>query len=332
MASGQASLRELEAKAEGEEGEDGGAGAPGLASAFLAPADEEQCRRIRRQYRQLMDSVQQRRDAMVSAAGDSLSEALEEADALFDGVSRPREAALDAQFLVMASDLGCEKARQLNADLSLFSAAAFCELLLAFAGLSRLELAPEHGLGAGAGFWAAVQREAAAWLARAETLHCLLGRLLPGPEPAAPPSERPRRARGADDGGPAAPTKLARLDLSVPQETTEREVERVLGLLQACFRKCPGAPVSYFEFVVDPRSFARTVENMFHVSFLIRDGFARMRLDQDELPVLEPVDASQAGNAGTYGRKQGVIALSLQDWEDIVATFEISQAMITGSS
>ncbi|KAM6153142.1 EP300-interacting inhibitor of differentiation 3 [Erethizon dorsatum] len=338
MAVGQACLSELEVKAE-EADSDAGSddhspGAPDLAAALLAPVDEEQCRRIRRQYRQLMDSVQQRRDAIVSAAGDSLSEALEEADALFDGVSRPREAALDARFLVMASDLGHEKARQLSTDLNLFNLAAFCELLLAFAGLSWLEVAQEQSRGgegedAGPAFWGAVHREATAWVARAETFHFLLGSLRL--EPAAP---RPRRARRAQ-GGQAMPTKLARLDPSAPRESTEREVERILGLLQACFRKYPDSPVPYFEFVVDPHSFARTVENMFHVSFIIRDGFARMRLDQDQLPVLEPVDSSQMGDDADLSicsRKQGVIALSLQDWEDIVATFKISQAMITSSS
>lgn len=32
-------------------------------------------------------------------------------------------------------------------------------------------------------------------------------------------------------------------------------------------------PMSFFDFVVDPHSFPRTVENIFHVSFIIRVRF-----------------------------------------------------------
>lgn len=53
----------------------------------------------------------------LNTTGDTLTEALE-SNVLFDAVSRTREAALDAQFLVLASDLGKEKAKQLNSDMS----------------------------------------------------------------------------------------------------------------------------------------------------------------------------------------------------------------------
>ena len=36
------------------------------------------------------------------------------------------------------------------------------------------------------------------------------------------------------------------------------------------YRKNECSPMDYFEFVIDPDSFAKTVENMFHVSFLIK--------------------------------------------------------------
>ncbi|XP_049639121.1 EP300-interacting inhibitor of differentiation 3 [Suncus etruscus] len=310
-------------------------GEAGLDPLLLEAADPEKCRSIRRHYRQLIRAVQQRRDDIVHTASDSLSEALEEANVLFDEVSRTQEAALDAQFLVLASDLGKEKARQLNADVSCFNQGAFGDYLFLFAGRSWLERGEGPGHlddGAARGFWAALHREASAWVLLAEPFRFLFGAFRPEPLPK-PRALLPRRA-GPEDHVRAMPTKLRRLDLHANHEATEKEVERILGLLQTYFRRYPDTPVSYFEFVVDPKSFSRTVENIFYVSFIIRDGFARIRLDRDRLPILEPIRFGRRGedcDFGYHGRKQGVISLSLQDWKNIVATFEISEAMITNA-
>jgi non-structural maintenance of chromosomes element 4 len=44
--------------------------------------------------------------------------------------------------------------------------------------------------------------------------------------------------------------------------------------------------VDLFKFVINPRSFGQTVENLFYVSFLIRDGKAAITIDDDGLPYL----------------------------------------------
>lgn len=299
-------------------------------------ADEAKCRSIRRQYRQLICAVQRRRQDFMNTASDSLSEALQEANALFHEVSRPREAALDAQFLVLVSDLGKEKAQQLSTDLHGFNQVAFGDLLCVFAGRNLTEGTERggpRGCDAGAArFWETVRKEAACWTRRAETFHFVYGSFKPEPSARKPRREPQKMLRLEDDRD--MPVKLRKLDLSNNQEGTEKEVERILGLLQMYFRKYPDTPVSYFEFVIDPNSFSRTVENIFYVSFIIRDGFARITLDQDRLPILEPTNINQMGersDPSSNGRRQGIISMSLQDWRNIVATFEISEAMITNS-
>ncbi|XP_006871142.1 PREDICTED: EP300-interacting inhibitor of differentiation 3 [Chrysochloris asiatica] len=298
-------------------------------------ADEEQCRSIRKQYRQLIYSVQQQRDDIVNTASESLTEALEEADVLFDGVSRTREAALDAQFLVLASDLGKEKAKQLNSDMNFFNQAAFCDLLFVFVGVNCLEEGKnqlgDYDESVALAFWEKIQKEATSWTLRTETFHFVYGSFK---SESSAPKPRPRKRLEKIEENGEMPTKLRKMYPSSNQEATEKEVERILGLLQTYFRKYPNNPVSYFEFVIDPNSFSHTVENMFYVSFIIRDGFARLRLDQDRLPILEPINGNQMDeedDPSSLGSKQGVISLSLQDWKNIVATFEISEAMITSS-
>nr|KAF6268037.1 NSE4-like protein A, SMC5-SMC6 complex component [Myotis myotis] len=142
-----------------------------------------------------------------------------------------------------------------------------------------------------------------------------------------PRAERPRRICALEKER-EMPVQLKRMEES-QQEATEKEVERILGLLQTYFREDPDTPMSFFDFVVDPHSFPRTVENIFHVSFIVRDGFARIKLDQDRLPIIEPVNEESEGiDQNTQIRNQGIIALSYRDWEEIVRTFEISEPVI----
>jgi hypothetical protein len=44
--------------------------------------------------------------------------------------------------------------------------------------------------------------------------------------------------------------------------------------------------VSLFEFAINPHSFGQTVENLFYISFLVRDGLVRVSFDDDGLPTI----------------------------------------------
>nr|XP_036867036.1 non-structural maintenance of chromosomes element 4 homolog A isoform X1 [Manis javanica] len=305
-----------------------------------AETDHGLCRQIRHQYRALINSVQQNREDILNAS-DKLTEVLEEANTLFNGVSRAREAVLDAHFLVLASDLGKEKAKQLRSDLNSFDMLRYVETLLTHMGVNPLEAEELIRDEDSSDFefivydsWKISGKTAENTFNKTHTFHFLLGSIqgeFPVPKPR---TDRPRKNPKAEVKQ-AMPDQLQKMEAS-HQEATEKEVERILGLLQTYFREDPDTPMSFFDFVVDPHSFPRTVENIFHVSFIIRDGFARIRLDQDRLPIIEPInDESEGIDQNTQIRNQGIIALSYRDWEmffalcqEIVKTFEISEPVI----
>jgi hypothetical protein len=45
--------------------------------------------------------------------------------------------------------------------------------------------------------------------------------------------------------------------------------------------------VNLFRFIINPDDFAQSVENMFHLSFLIRDGECAMEIEDGEPVVCE---------------------------------------------
>ncbi|XP_036278893.1 non-structural maintenance of chromosomes element 4 homolog A isoform X2 [Pipistrellus kuhlii] len=328
--------REAPERPSPEDGEPSDSGDELLDPASLeAETDHGLCRQIRHQYRALITSVQQNREDILNAS-DRLTEVLEEANTLFTGVSRAREAVLDAHFLVLASDLGKEKAKQLRSDLNSFDMLRYVETLLTHMGVNPLEAEELVREDDSPDFefivydsWRISGKTAENTFNKTHTFHFLLGSIqgeCPVPKPRA---ERPRRIC-ASEKEREMPVQLKRMEES-QQEATEKEVERILGLLQTYFREDPDTPMSFFDFVVDPHSFPRTVENIFHVSFIVRDGFARIKLDQDRLPIIEPVninEESEGIDQNTQIRNQGIIALSYRDWEEIVRTFEISEPVI----
>ncbi|EON99626.1 putative nuclear protein qri2 protein [Phaeoacremonium minimum UCRPA7] len=64
--------------------------------------------------------------------------------------------------------------------------------------------------------------------------------------------------------------------------STDEDVEQ---MMEQCGMRSDGG-IDLLRFVVNPRSFGQTVENMFYVSFLIRDGIVGVEYDDDDLPSL----------------------------------------------
>lgn len=69
-------------------------------------------------------------------------------------------------------------------------------------------------------------------------------------------------------------------------DPSEDEMEAVFRKHRVCALESEEAAVSLFDFAINPYSFGQTVENLFYISFLIREGAAKVETDSDGLPLL----------------------------------------------
>ncbi|TDZ15430.1 Non-structural maintenance of chromosome element 4 [Colletotrichum orbiculare MAFF 240422] len=108
------------------------------------------------------------------------------------------------------------------------------------------------------------------------------------------------------------------------------EEEQVALMLKYGLRDTGG--VDLLRFVVNPKSFGQTVENMFYVSFLIRDGKIGIEFDSNELPSLKPIEGNEPDEEGGARREkakqQAIFSMDMKTWQDIIDAFDIQEPMI----
>jgi non-structural maintenance of chromosomes element 4 len=83
--------------------------------------------------------------------------------------------------------------------------------------------------------------------------------------------------------------------------------------------------IDMIPFLVDPNSFAQTVENFFHFSFLVKRGAAGVRTASDGTVYIRPIkkrrDEAEMGTV--YAARQAVMSLTMKDWRGMVDAYNL---------
>ncbi|KAF2629427.1 Nse4-domain-containing protein [Macroventuria anomochaeta] len=88
--------------------------------------------------------------------------------------------------------------------------------------------------------------------------------------------------------------------------------------------------VHLFDFAINPRDFGQTVENLFYVSFLVREGNAQIVKDDDGLPLLAPAAPRGVSEQRDQGaqKHQAVFSIDYPVWQMFIKAYDIREPLI----
>lgn len=142
----------------------------------------------------------------------------------------------------------------------------------------------------------------------------------------------PRQAsRRFEPSGPAVSPTVVQ-DLMNPDGSST--VAASSNLLAVYSILAQSGSVPFYHFITDPESFSKTVENMFYVSFLIKEGKVRMFFPtiagrSDVLYIEAIEDDSEGTDASCPEACQAVLGITEEIWRENIDKFQISQAIIS---
>ena len=241
---------------------------------------------------------------------------------LFTKVAAPQEAVMDALVINHLSRLCRQQSEQMSANIAQFRHEDYAERLVAsMRGEGGQQLAKRK--------WVMLGQQAKLFFKRSPVLTCMYGALDTTPPP---PKEKKakdpksRQATKVADLKETTATVLAEAEKSENQ--TEQMVTHVFRCLVTRFRAMGRRPINYFKFVLDPVSFGTSIENMFHVSFLVKEGKAEISVCKETgLPLITPKSSKNKEEQEEH-KNQVVMNINMDDWRRMVEELEIRVTMI----
>ncbi|KAJ1877200.1 hypothetical protein H4R99_003817 [Coemansia sp. RSA 1722] len=281
---------------------------------------EAERRQLRHNYRSLLSDAATRKKEYLADDGTLLLDDLERANSLFNRVKSTTEGILDSRFLILSADIGAQRAHQMRIDSTAFDSLEYIDrvrqMLVGHASTTSVE---QNMAGSD---WSRIGVLAQRFTRAAPGFSCIYGPLMTERK------ERKRVERKQTDRSKKTSVAESRIesvdetDVRKQENQTTKLVRKVHDILAR------SGPINLFQLVINPESFAQSVENIFYVSFLIRDGRAYID-DQSGQPMIEACEPPQQDDYQMgLTRKQLIFSLDQTAWQEIIDVYGITQCVI----
>ncbi|KAH9946583.1 Nse4 C-terminal-domain-containing protein [Amylocystis lapponica] len=286
--------------------------------------DPEERRALRRDYRDLNKLAE---DAQSNEfTPDQLAENVRRADLLFDKVKGTSEATLDSQFLLRATQLGAAKARAMKSGAGAFDLDDFVARLVTFmGGRKSVQLNDDsdndddddNGEPLD---WERIGRRALAKSRRVPVMDFMLGPLSIE-QKKRNAAKRSKLEKNKNDE--KKPQEITEDDITRSENETTKNVATLERILETT------GEVNLFKFIINPDDFGQSVENLFYISFLIRDGKCVLETNKEAEPIVylcaQPTEEDYSSG---LRKQQLIMEFDMATWRRAIEVFNITEPMI----
>ncbi|KAI9364510.1 Nse4 C-terminal-domain-containing protein [Zopfochytrium polystomum] len=283
----------------------------------------EEARVLRKEYRALQTALEENKLEYLKSESNGLAEILERSNELFKQVISTQEAALDSKVIVQTAELGIEKVKKMKLAGKSFDIDDFIQKLADVKQNDRpIPNLSQRGQGDRSDVaWATIGDIASKYMLRAPTSDFMLGPLAVEPK-ARKEVKRVVQRLEKDKDQLRKPQELKESDIVKAENETSKTVQKIAKLLKQ------HGPVNLFHFFVNPESFSQTVENLFYLSFLVRDGTVVIYDGSDGQPLISRKDDAEEGEGEAVVKRQFVVELTKAMWRDLIDAYQITKPII----
>lgn len=225
----------------------------------------------------------------------------------------------DAQFLVETSTASSKVTDLWEVNSKIFDVGTFADLLT-----SKYPRASSKGSCAN---WELIGSSYGHRMNTAPNYEFMLGSFQPHPPVTKPKKERSRKARDIINPTKVTPTQLdtAEAIAKAEKDHTSIEVEKLYNqLVEWTNANLEGEGLPYLKWVLDKASFTKTIENIFHTMFLIKEGVISIEAKTNEKGVLrfvvfatEPEETNSDSEDESQSKNiQSIFTVDYDMWEN----------------